>query len=57
MSLNQENIALGIDFGTTNSVIAIWDLKSNETRVLSNKIGQFSTKSLIGFKVYIKINI
>lgn len=54
MSLKQENIALGIDFGTTNSVIAIWDLKSDETRVLSNKIGQFSTKSLVGFKVYTK---
>lgn len=52
----QKNIAIGIDFGTTNSVFSIWDIELNETKVLTNRLGQFTTKSIIGFKVLI-INI
>lgn len=52
----QKNIAIGIDFGTTNSVFSIWDIELNETKVLTNRLGQFTTKSIVGFKVLI-INI
>lgn len=55
-NLMQKNIAIGIDFGTTNSVFSIWDIELNETKVLTNRLGQFTTKSIIGFKVLI-INI
>lgn len=49
----QKNIAIGIDFGTTNSVFSIWDVELNETKVLTNRLGQFTTKSIVGFKVLI----
>lgn len=52
----QKNIAIGIDFGTTNSVFSIWDIELNDTKVLTNRLGQFTTKSIVGFKVLI-INI
>lgn len=52
----QKNIAIGIDFGTTNSVFSIWDIELNETKVLTNRLGQFTTKSIVGFKVLITNN-
>ncbi|WP_204150610.1 Hsp70 family protein [Leptolyngbya sp. CCY15150] len=40
---------LGIDLGTTNSAIAIWDLEAGQPRVLSNKEGERLTPSVVMF--------
>ena len=40
---------LGIDLGTTNSAIAIWDLEAGQSRVLRNKEGERLTPSVVMF--------
>lgn len=40
---------LGIDLGTTNSVMAIWDVASEESQLLPNGEGQRLTPSVVGF--------
>ena len=40
---------LGIDLGTTKSVIAIWDPQSEETQVLPNREGGSITESVVTF--------
>lgn len=37
----------GIDLGTTNSAIAIWDLESGQSRVLRNREGERLTPSVV----------
>ena len=38
---------LGIDLGTTNSAIAIWDLDTNQMRILENPEGERLTPSIV----------
>lgn len=40
---------LGIDLGTTNSAIAIWDLEAGQSRVLRNQEGDRLTPSVVMF--------
>jgi molecular chaperone DnaK len=40
---------LGIDLGTTNSVIAVWEPEANCSRVLSNREGERLTPSVVAF--------
>lgn len=40
---------LGIDLGTTKSVIAVWDPQTEETRVLPNREGEPITLSVVTF--------
>src|SRR5262245_38734738 len=40
---------LGIDLGTTNSVIAVWEPQMSQSKVLSNREGQRLTPSVVAF--------
>ncbi|XP_061999734.1 uncharacterized protein LOC133717099 [Rosa rugosa] len=41
--------AIGIDFGTTSSCVAVWDSRSNSVEVLPNEHGQKTTPSTVAF--------
>ncbi len=45
----EEIDVIGIDLGTTNSVIAIWDLQSGQPKVLTNREGELLTPSVVTF--------
>ena len=40
---------IGIDLGTTNSIIAIWDMQSGQPKVLTNREGESLTPSVVIF--------
>jgi molecular chaperone DnaK len=40
---------IGIDLGTTNSVVAIWDTKASQVKVLNNSEGKILTPSVVAF--------
>ena len=49
----QEIDIIGIDLGTTNSVAAIWDLETDQPKVLSNREGNTLTPSVVTFNAEI----
>lgn len=50
--LQEGDVVIGIDLGTTYSCVAVWDEAENKVRVLPNSIGQLTTPSYVSFSAH-----
>ena len=45
----EKQLEIGIDFGTTYSTVAYWDMKENKAKIIPNSDGENFTPSVIAF--------
>lgn len=43
------NVAIGIDLGTTNSCVGLWNYSTNTVDIIPNEEGRLTTPSVVGF--------